>query len=237
MTAQEIITSSLRMIGPLRTGRTPSAGESADALWILNNMLDLWSIQRLFIYHIDRSTYTLTANTSTYTIGDGGTFDSGSPVRIERVTVILTDSADEREEVLKSLSPKQWSEVRIKARTAAAPDQFYNDRQNPLSTLHFYPVPTVAHDIGVYSWQILSSISDLSAEFIFPKGYADAVRYNLALRLAPEWGRVPRPGVAEFARDALAWVKRSNTPTDLLGVDQALLNNQSGAGQRLLDIN
>jgi len=237
MTAQEIITSSIRLIGQLIRGRTPSATESQEALWILNNMLSLWSTQRLFIYHIDRSTYTLTANTSTYTIGDGGTFDSGGPVRIERATVILTDTTDEREEELDSLSFSDWATVRIKARTAQRPREYYNDRQHPLSTLHFYPVPTVAHDIGIYSWQVLSQIPELATAFIFPDGYADAVRFNLALRLAPEWGLVPRPDVQEFAREALALVKSANTVTDVLGVDPALLQNRLGDGRRLLDIN
>jgi hypothetical protein len=53
-------------------------------------------------------------------------------------------------------------------------------------------------------------------------GYARALRTNLALELAPEWGRVVDPTVERQARESLADVKRANLPYTEIGIDAAL---------------
>ena len=60
MTALEIVTAALRLIGVAATGETLSASESADGLQALQIMLDSWSNQGLMVYARTTETLTLT---------------------------------------------------------------------------------------------------------------------------------------------------------------------------------
>ena len=62
-----------------------------------------------------------------------------------------------------------------------------------------------------------------------PPGYADAIRYNLAVKLAPEWGRTITPEVAEMARTSKAAIQRLNLPAPVMLCDPAMLNRRLDA--------
>jgi hypothetical protein len=54
---------------------------------------------------------------------------------------------------------------------------------------------------------------------------AEAIRYNLALRLATEWGRPLDQAVIMLAAESMGVVKRANKVVAELRVDNALLPN------------
>ena len=54
MTALELISGSLRLIGVLATKETPPATESADPLLILNQMVDSWNSERPAVFSITK---------------------------------------------------------------------------------------------------------------------------------------------------------------------------------------
>ena len=53
-------------------------------------------------------------------------------------------------------------------------------------------------------------------------GYARALRTNLAVELAPEFGRPPDPVIHQAAKESLADLKRANFPLVEVGIDPAL---------------
>ena len=61
-----------------------------------------------------------------------------------------------------------------------------------------------------------------------PPGYLDAVRYQLAIRLAMEWNQELKPGVAELASEALAKIQRRNAPTPQMDVNPGVLPIRTG---------
>lgn len=234
MTWKQLITSSLRLIGELRPGRTitDSGSHATEALVILNSMLDQWSAERLAVYNIVCDRYTLTVNQATYSYGDGGDFDAERPARIEKASVVLTDQADDVETAIAVYTLDQWQRIGVKSTTSEIPHGVYCDGAEPRRNLTFWPVPTVAHDVALYVWQAIPHVSDITGNVTLPHGYDDAVRYNLAVRMAPEWGRVPRADVIEGARSSLAKIKTLNMPPLEMSVDSALL---AGRGISLLD--
>ena len=88
-TAQDIINRSLRLIGVLGSGESPTGAEGVDALASLNAMLEVWRNDRLMVYSIDRVEFTsLVASTQTYTIGSGATINVERPLKIERASLL-----------------------------------------------------------------------------------------------------------------------------------------------------
>jgi hypothetical protein len=66
--------------------------------------------------------------------------------------------------------------------------------------LHLNPVPSAADTLVLYTWQQLSRFAATSDTFDLPPGYARAIRYNLALELAPEYGFRFQPRPATWRR-------------------------------------
>lgn len=94
-TAMDLVVGALRSINALEAGETPNANDSSDALQVLNDMLESWSTDKLFVYAGVENVLTWTPGQYQYTVGNptAGTFagytTSGSPI-ITGITAALT---------------------------------------------------------------------------------------------------------------------------------------------------
>jgi hypothetical protein len=78
------------------------------------------------------------------------------------------------------------------------------------------------NDLVLYSLRAVSQFATLTTEVTLAPGYAEAIEYNLALRLAAPYGATIDPDVRRQAGQALAWVKTANTRITDLAIDVAL---------------
>lgn len=224
-TARGIIESSLRLIGALGTGETPQASDVNDGLETLNDMMDSWSSERLIIPSITRETFSLVASQSAYTMGSGGDFDTSRPIYIE--TILVQESAN-FEIPVKMLNSKQWSQILDKTVTSTLPTRFYVEPNNPLITINLFPVPSAVKTLVINSQKPLTNFSNLSTSETLPPGYTRALKYNLALELAPEYGVQPLPDVYRIARESKANIERNNITPHYLGMDEGLIGMGRG---------
>jgi hypothetical protein len=207
MTVLQLIKSALRAIGQLGPGRSPGPSETADAVFVFNRMLEAFSVERLAVYRIERTVYTLTSGEGVYTIGD----ISARPVRVERAAML----ADGSERQIDLLSYERWS---------AGRDGVWYDPSSPEGQLQIRPTPDGTQELVLYTWAQLTQVADETATLEFPPGYAEMLTYQLALRLGAEWGKPARPDVVGLAADALARVKSLNThPAPEMVCDPALV--------------
>jgi hypothetical protein len=213
MTAREIIASSLRLIGVLAAGETATANEASDALNSLNQMLAVWSNENLAVYQKVREEFTLAPSTSAYTWGASGTFNSSRPIEV--ISAMLETGSQEMP--LKILTTKEYAEIILKD-LSGVPEAVYFDGAYPLLGVSLYPVPSAADRAVFYSLKPFSTLT-LSTELSYPPGYEKAIRYNLALDLAPEYGRQPDALIMQQAMDAKAEIKRKNLQTPKLKMD------------------
>lgn len=218
MTVLTLIQSSLRLIGKLGPGRGAGPSELTDALFVLNSLLDAWRAERLTVYSITRSTHALTGGQATYTIGTGGNFNVDRPVRIEAAGLITGT----QEFPLELLTAERWQQVSLKS-LAGRPAALYNDGAYPLSTLSIYPVPSAADTLALYTWGTFAPFTATSETVAMPPGYADALRYELAVQLAAEWQLPLRPDVAMLASEKKAAIQRLNLPAPEMRCDSAVL--------------
>jgi hypothetical protein len=214
MTWRALITSSLRLIGQLGPGRTAGPSETTTAQEVLNAMLSSWNAQRLAVFEIARDEYTLTAGQSDYEIGPSAAdFDTARPARIAAAGRV-NDAGELPVTVYRWTGPIDRAGL-------------YYDNANPVMGLHVEPTPNAGEVLALYTWRKLAQVTDLDTAVTLPEGYEDAIRYNLAVRMAPEWSKVPRADVQQFARESLAVIKAHNRPSLEMKTDAALLTPAS----------
>lgn len=212
-TVQDLITSALRKIGVLAAGETPNSDENTDALASLNNLLESWSAQEAMVYNIVNFQHALTANTQSYTIGTGGTFNTPRPLKIERAGIIGSDTLRHDMNIV---GAKAWAAIEEKSLTGILPKVLYNDNAFPLATLNVWPKPSGTPTLDLYIWQQLTAFATVGDTINLPPPYFRALAFQLAIDLAPEYGAQAQgaaAGLAELAASSKADVialNRSN---------------------------
>jgi hypothetical protein len=213
-TAMAQITSAMRLIGVLASGEVPQLSEATDALMVLQQMIDSWNADRLAIYTTSASDYALVQGQQAYTLGPGGDFNTGRPAQIDSMSAILITNPDNPIEVpINMYTVDQWQSLPVKNVPGSFPIVCYDDGGFPLRTLSMWPIPVGQPvNLRIYAWQSLSVPATLQTNLAFPPGYAEAFRYNLAVRLAPEFDADLSPVVQAIAVESLARVKTMNAP-------------------------
>ena len=200
-TAQTIINTAFAGLGLADPGTPPSVSDSTDALARLNMLIEQWSIQEKFVWNIEKGTYTLVAQTGSYTIGPTGDFVAARPTFIEQALVAVAgpNPANKITNVLRQIGQKEFAAIQDQNAYAHISEVLYNDRASPDSTLNLWPVPVVssATDLILYTWSQLDSFTTLQTSVDLPIGYAEAIEHALELRLLPAFGDTVKPETAQ----------------------------------------
>ena len=227
MNALQIITDSMRFIGALASGETPTSAEASDSLRMLNLMIDSWSVERLMIFTIQRQVFDMPTAKQTYTLGPGGDFNVPRPPRLVRAGIIsLNNVAQPLELPLEMLTVDEWADIPVKNIQSALPLKLWNDNAYPLMNLNFWCIPNQDVNVALYTWTALSQFADFVTDYEFPPAYLEAIEWNLALKLAPQFEKPSTmgllPQVAAEAISCKARVKTINSPLVDLRVDPAI---------------
>lgn len=210
MTGRDLVSASLRLIGAIAPGESVDSQEATDGLAAINRLIDSWSNENLLIYAITREQFTLVANTTSYTIGSGGDFNTTRPQWIERALIRDDSVTDPIEYTVSLLSNEEYSSIASKSVTSQIPYALYDDGGYPLRTLSLYPTPSAAHKLVLYSGKPLTTIASLDTSLSLPPGYERALVYNGALELSPEYGNPIDQTILAIAMDSKASIKRKN---------------------------
>jgi hypothetical protein len=223
-TALAIVSRALRKIGALAQGESVSASEAADALTELNGMVNEWSTNNLLVYANVREEFSFTASQASYTLGSGGNWSTTRPVEIWKVMLGDNTQTPPLELPIDIITDKRlWAEIPNKDLTDAYPEKVFRFNTWPLDTLQFWPVPTTAHKAVIYSEKPLSSFSLISSTVDLPDGYENALVYNLAVRLAPEYDKEASRTVQRIAWSTLKDIERMNSEVPTMAADSGFV--------------
>lgn len=225
-TALDLIKGSLRKIGALATGENLSAEEGTDALSALNRMLDSWSTQKLLVFGVTIESFSLISGQNSYTIGNGGDFNTEVPIYTDAAFIKVSGGSSEYP--LRVYDNYKWGSIQLKETSSDIPQVVYIEHSHPLRKVYVYPTPSVAATLILHNYRQISSISSLSASLSLPKGYEEAMEYNLSKKIAPEYGLSVSAEVDAIARKSLANIKRVNVKPREVRVDCALTNSNKG---------
>jgi hypothetical protein len=223
VTVRDLIAGAFRLLGVLAAGENPQADETQDALASLNDMIEAWKLERLMVFAILPQRFNLVPGKKSYTLGPGGDFSAERPVRIDQVSLIYTlDSPFPLSLPIEIINLDQYQALVVPDVQSTIPQQVYPNDDYPLRTLSFYPVPTLNLAIDIFTWKLIDAFADVNQTISLPPGYARALRFNLALELADEYGKQVPVATAAIARDAKAAIKSANSPVLLMRCDDAL---------------
>ena len=210
-TALHLIKAALLDLGVLAAGEDPTAAEADDALNALNRLIDKLAANHLAIWSETRTETAIVASQASYTVGSGGNVNIARPVFLEDVRYQDTSPTPDQEYPLDKLTDAQWQGIGDKDLTSGVPSAWYYNPTYPTGTLYLWPIPTgTTLQLVTYTKTALTEFAALSTSFSLPPGYREMLVTNLAVRLAPMYGRPVPPELALEARESLAVVKRAN---------------------------
>lgn len=201
MTVADLIKASLRLIQVTK----PTAEEQNDAMQALNLMLKDWAATRQGLFKLTRETFQTVASVGAYTIGTGGTFNTSRPNKIG-VSFLRDDMVDTR---IEPISDIEYAKIGLKT-VEGSPCRLYYEKGYPLGTIFLFPVPDKVYDLFLYQQKPLAEYTSLSDSVNLPPEYESAIKFNLAVDLAPEYGTSAQEEVAARAILTLKTLKRAN---------------------------
>ena len=223
-TALDIIKRSLRLLGVLATGETPGGPETEDALEVLNWMIDQWSNERLMIYYMASSIYDISAGKSDYSIGPCSTqdFNTSTPIRIDSAFCRDYSSGYNNDYKLEIIPEDRYQDIFQKGINTTYPRFLRYVRSWPYGTITLWPVPTRNYKLGFTQYKQFTKFVTPQDVVCLPPGYKQALGYNLAVELAPEYGHTPDPAIYAKARETKAVLMRVNNQPNLMSTDTSL---------------
>lgn len=230
MTAAGIIAGALRKLGQIAAGTDPTTDEYADGLTALNALLDSWRNERLMCYATQTESLTLSASTSSYAIGPGGTLNTTRPVEIEAAWILDGGSSY----AVRIITDGEYDAIPTKLATADWPSQANYRPTMSTGTLYVYPVPNATATLKLRTRVVFAAFATTADTVTAPPGWERALTYGLAVELAPEFEMEPSSTVLGIARASKAAIKRVNTPKQRANTG---LVNLFGGGRSRIDTN
>ena len=220
--AGDIINGSLRLLGVLAEGETPSSETAQDALSAMNEMIQSWNTERLSVFATQDQVVTWPASTLSRTLGPTGDIVGLRPVLVDDATY-FRDPANGISYGLKLINQQQYNGIAVKTVTSTYPQVMWINMTYPNIELYVYPVPTRALEFHIVSVDELSTPANLATDLAFPPGYLRAFRYNLACEIAPEFGVEPSRQVQRIAMTSKRNLKRINNPDDIMALPYSIV--------------
>lgn len=224
ITADQLIKDSLLLIGAIAQGETLSADESNAALRTLNDLLENWSTENLTVWGAQDQTFTFVPGQAEYTIGSGGDFDTTRPVRVGGGYTLYAGTRFP----FSTWTKEEYDLVMEPDVQQQTPEKVVYINEFPLGRLKFYPTPSDALPVTLQIDGQFNSVASLATSLVMPPGYLKALRFALAIELAPSYEREPSQTVFAVARDAKGDIKRANIQPNIMSFD---IPGQSGRAE------
>jgi len=226
-TGLQVITDSLKLLGVVAGHEVPTAVEQQDAFARLNELIDSWGLHAQTLLVSRRDVVALVVGQQTYTVGPGEDVDVPVPIDLDAVSYVVSGTV-ETEVFLTLVSDQAYLGQAQKDLTGSPPLEVAYARTHAGGELWVWPVPVAATDLVLYFQAPLQAFPDLVTPVALAAGYARALRTNLAVELAPEYGKPLDPTIDRMARESLADVKRQNFPMVEVGIDPMLTGGPGG---------
>jgi len=223
--AGDIINGSLRLLGVLAEGETPSAATSQDALTALNQMIDSWNTERLAVFSTQDQIFTWPPGVISRTLGPTGNFVGARPIALDDST-FFRDAATGISYGIKIINQQQYNGIAVKTVTSSYPQVMWVNMAYPDIEMYIYPVPLRSIEFHFVSVEELTQPVNLATTLAFPPGYLRCFRYNLACEMAPEFGVEPSPQVQRIAMTSKRNLKRVNDPGDVMALPYSIVGTR-----------
>jgi hypothetical protein len=219
-TARDIITDALSNLGIIAIDEVPTAAETSRAFRVLNQMIESWSLDSLYVYSTIQTVFNYVAGQKEYTLGTGGNFNIDRPVEIVAAYNRI-NGIDYPIQV--TTNTFEYAMISAKELQSAMPFVLYDDGNFPLKTLSFYPVPIgTAYQPVLWTSGKIDSVDTLDSIITLPPGYKRAIEFNLSVELCPAFEKVATADLLRVANEAKIALYRINTSINQLSIPSSL---------------
>jgi len=198
MTAGDLIRASMRKLTLYASGEEPEPEELIDGLVALKGMLKSWGSNSMMVFASVKESFSLVSGVYQYTWGSGGMITTARPHALLGASIVdsggTTHTVDIRSE-------GEYRRITSKLSTGR-PNTLFFHPEYPLALIYVHPVPTEVELMYVDSRKAFVEVSSfdlLESELQFPDNYEEAMIYNLAVRLASDYGKSISQEVASLA--------------------------------------
>ncbi len=221
--ALDLITDALVTLGECGVGEPISAEDGAYGLLRLNEMLESWSIRRLFVFNLALASYALTADQAAYPIGPtaAAPFNVPRPTKINAANIlVLVNGVYVSVKDLNLLTLDQFQALSDPTATANVPEMLYCDFAWPNANLNLYPAPLVgaATKLRLSTWSPLAQFTTLQTVYSFPPGYYQGILWNLVVELGPGYNKPANEAQAAKALEYMKTIQDINRENGLAGM-------------------
>lgn len=212
MIVSTLIKSAMRKTGVLSSGESPETAREAEALEALQGMLRSWAQKRIQVFASVKESFSLVSSQASYTWGTGGNIATTRPHQVLGAFIRDTGGTDYP---IGIISEGQYRGFSSKT-TLSRPEYLFYHPLYPLAYIYLYPTPNITETLWLDSLKPFtetSSFGTVADTISFPQNYEEPLVYNLALRLAPEYGvQMSQEAIkiAQDSYDALVVLNASN---------------------------
>lgn len=224
----DLIKSAMRLNGTLATGETPSAEEANDGLVVLNDIFENWSTESLSVWQSANESFSMVPGQATYTIGPAGNFNTVRPVHVSDAYCTFGGV----DFPIQIITQSEYNLINLKSMQQPAVERLLYLNDYPLGLITLWPVPNNSGPLVLSTDRVLTSPVTLATLLSGPPGFIKAIRYDLAICYASEFGIEVQPTVAAVAADAKADYKRANIQPVTMRCDDALVEPPVALYQR-----
>lgn len=209
MKAKDIVHAAARAIGVLAADENLTDAELQDALESLRDLLADWATSKLFVYAAKQVIIPLNPAQSVYTVGAGGD--------IAETLTQISDSA---------VLTVAGCDKAIKLRRDTNETQPYH---HPVSysigvgLWNFVIEDTQATKLEITAYDLPQTLTALT-ELELPTNYKRALKYALAIEMAPEYEKSVSADLRNLASTSMNTLKRANSTPSYAKPDQTLMN-------------
>lgn len=216
--AAQVIEQALSLLGVIALGESADPEVIGDGLLFLNDMVDSWSTDSLFIYAQQELSKSCAPGTSQITLGPTGDIVTDRPYRIEPGAFFRVSNLDYRMEQIDRID---YDIIVNKSVQATYPNVFYYEPTEPNGVMKIWPCLASTATLYLPVNILLSQFVDAVTSYLLPPGYKRALVYSLAEEMAPTY-RPCSPDIIKVAQAARRNIRRLNTRIPTLAVPSEL---------------
>lgn len=236
-TVRELIEESLRLVGAIAVGETPEAADVNLALEALQDLVGEWGDGGLLVPSIVKETFNLDIATNSYTIGKIGApdFDTIRPEQIIGAFVRV----DNHDYPITIIGEGAYRNIPDKT-TAGRPTRLWYNPTAPLGTIYVWMTPSAIEALWLTSikpFTVPAALANkLFDDYEIPNNYHNALKWNLALEIAPEYGKPPSQVIIARAQETKGKIESLNAARRVNPVNIDILTRGSIAGDDLISL-
>ena len=197
---QQVITSALRKLAILPSGGIPTSPQISDAGDALNAIVKAFQADGMPVWKIASQTFTTVNGTADYTVGPSQTIDCPKPLKVLQALRTPSGGTNTPLNVY-----TRYDFNGLPYGSTGVPVNLYYQPLRTSGTIKLWPTPNDSTTIITFHYQ--SPYEDMDAaedDFDFPSEWMQALIYNLAWALAPEYG-IPPTDRALLQKEAQYW--------------------------------